>query len=311
MTNANNAKLVRIMTRALDANVPNEIPLTTDGGNQFSIVVEGTAGSVLSASGQPYVLKIAALDITAGTNPHSEANTFTQRKLERFDAAHGWPNKIATFTITLNDLRAVRGHLFRYYAILMSANRIISFVESPLFLLDADLPNLDASSGGPWALLTGFFSNPMGIAMNGNDARIIRLFTAQAGSLVEDNTPNANSPISNQFDLILQAEAGSILGNSGANYTLTLYAINDDTVVPEVNLNPTGNPFKEQWNLADGWKRTGNDFVKTGAGESDGVMRYEITIPPDLTGAFHYNARLVSDNFQITSFIQSNPFIIV
>ena len=34
-----------------------------------------------------------------------------------------------------HDLTAVEGHLLRYYAILTSANQIISFVESPLFLL--------------------------------------------------------------------------------------------------------------------------------------------------------------------------------
>jgi hypothetical protein len=147
--------------------------------------------------------------------------------------------------------------------------------------------------------------------MNGNDARIIRLYTAQAGGLVEDNTPNANSPTPNQLDLILQAEAGNVLGSSGANYTLTLTAINDDKAAPQANLNPRGSPFKEQWNLGDGWKRSGNDFVKTGAGEPDGIIRYEISIPNGLTGAFHYNVRLISDNFQVTSFAQSNPFILV
>jgi hypothetical protein len=135
MANANNAKLMRITTRALGGNVPNEIPLTAGKGNQFSVVVEGTAGRVLGTSSQPYMLEIVALDITAGANPHSEANHFTHRRLERFDAAHGWPDKVSIFTITLNELAAVEGHLLRYYATLTSANQIISFVESPLFLL--------------------------------------------------------------------------------------------------------------------------------------------------------------------------------
>jgi hypothetical protein len=135
MANANSAKLIRITTRALGGDVPSELPLTSGRGNQFSVVVEGTAGRVLGASGQPYMLEIVALDITAGANPHSEANNFTQRRLERFDAAHGWPDKVMTFTITLNDLAAVEGHLIRYYATLTSANQVISFVESPLVLL--------------------------------------------------------------------------------------------------------------------------------------------------------------------------------
>jgi len=147
--------------------------------------------------------------------------------------------------------------------------------------------------------------------MNGNDARIVRLFSARTDGLVEDNTPNASSPVATGFDLILQAKAGSILGDSGANYTLTIIAINDDTVLPEPGLDPTGSPFHEEWSPEDGWKPSGNDFIKTGTGESDGIVRYRITITGGLTGAFHYNARLISRNFQVTSFAQSNPFILV
>jgi len=147
--------------------------------------------------------------------------------------------------------------------------------------------------------------------MNANDARIARLFTAQVDGTVEDNTPNANSPAPDQFDLILQAEVGAVLGNSGANYTLTFTAINDDTVARQVALNPPGNPFKEEWNLGCGWIRSGSDFVKTAPGEADGIMRYRIAIPPGLTGAFHYNVRLVSENHQVISFAQSNLFLLV
>jgi hypothetical protein len=147
--------------------------------------------------------------------------------------------------------------------------------------------------------------------MNANDARIVRLFTTQVDGTVEDNTPNANSLAPDQFDLILQTEVGGVLGNSGANYTLTFTAVNDDTVARQVALNPPGNPFKEEWNLGCGWIRNGNDFVKTGAGEAAGVMRYRIAIPLGLAGAFHYNVRLVSENYQIISFAQSNPFLLV
>jgi hypothetical protein len=43
--------------------------------------------------------------------------------------------KVAVFTVTLDDRNAVQGHLLRYYATLMSQNEIASFVESSLFLL--------------------------------------------------------------------------------------------------------------------------------------------------------------------------------
>jgi hypothetical protein len=86
---------------------------------------------------------------------------------------------------------------------------------------------------------------------------------ARVDGTVEDNTPNADAAVPDQFDLILQAEVGGILGNSGANYTLTFTA------------------------------------------------RYRIAIPPGLAGAFHYNVRLVSENFQVISFAQSTPFLLV
>jgi hypothetical protein len=135
MTNAYNAKLVRVTTRAARGGLPSEAPMTGAGGNRFDVVVEGTAGNVLTTTGQPYSLEIHAFDITAAANPHSDRNDFTQRRLEQFDAVDGWPRKVATFTVTLNDPAAVQGHLLRYYAILTSANQIVSFVESPLFLL--------------------------------------------------------------------------------------------------------------------------------------------------------------------------------
>jgi hypothetical protein len=146
--------------------------------------------------------------------------------------------------------------------------------------------------------------------MNASDARIVRLFTTQVDGLVEDNAPNADSPVPDRFDLILQAAVGSLLGNSGANYTLTFTAVNDDTLAHQLALDPPGNPFKEEWTLACGWLRSGNDFVKTGPGET-GVMRYRIAVPAGLTGAFHYTVRLVSDNYQVVSFGHSNLFLLV
>lgn len=134
MPNANTAELVRIATRPMGSNILSDTPLSPMS-NQFDVVVEGRSGRVLGASGQPYGLRISALDLTTGRNPHSAANNFSQQRTEAFDGAHGWPDKVAIFTITLNDLLAVQGHLFRYYAILTSANQILSFVESPLFLL--------------------------------------------------------------------------------------------------------------------------------------------------------------------------------
>jgi len=147
MTNAQSARLVRVTTRAFGGAVPSETPLAADNGNRFEVAVEGLAGRLLSTTGQPYSLEIVAFDVTAGCNPHSERNNFTQKRLEQFDGVDGWPNKLAIFTVTLNDLAVVQGHLFRYHAVLLSANQIASFVESPLFLLHADHHRTGASGG--------------------------------------------------------------------------------------------------------------------------------------------------------------------
>jgi hypothetical protein len=149
MTNAQTARLVRVTTRALGGAVPSETPLAAGNGNQFDVVVEGLAGRLLSTTGQPYSLEIVAFDVTAGCNPHSERNNFTQKRLELFVGVDGWPTKLAIFTVTLNDLAAVQGHLLRYHAVLLSAGQIASFVESSLFLLHADRTPFQARWGQP------------------------------------------------------------------------------------------------------------------------------------------------------------------
>jgi len=134
MSNANNAKLVRVATRPWGNSI-SSTTLLASGGDRFQVVVEGKAGFVLATSGQPYTIEIVAFDITAGVNPHSASNNFTQRITERFYDVYGWPQKVAVFTIILNDRDAVQGHLLRYYATLTSTSQVASFVESPIFLL--------------------------------------------------------------------------------------------------------------------------------------------------------------------------------
>ena len=153
MPNASTAKLVRVVTQVAGAGSVSDNPLNSVN-HQFNVVVEGRAGRLLGASGQPYTLRIAALDLTTGINPHSAANNFSQQRTGQFDAADGWPDKVATFIVTLNDLEAVQDHLFRYYAILTSTNQITSFVESPLFHLHADRQGTNSfyagTVGGSW-----------------------------------------------------------------------------------------------------------------------------------------------------------------
>src|SRR5262249_56108221 len=73
-------------------------------------------------------------------------------------------------------------------------------------------------------------------AVNANDATLTELATAQSGSMVADNTPNA--PAGGSFDLVVGAVAGGALGSSGAPYTLPISAI-DLTAVSQPRPPPT------------------------------------------------------------------------
>jgi hypothetical protein len=138
--NPNHAELLRVTVREPELLGGDEAPDTTPPTFRFDIVVEGRAGGVLGASAQPYTLGVSAFDFTAGFNPDSGANTFNHQRVERFDAAHGWPDKLARFEVLLKDADAVEGHLLKCFATLISANGLTSFVESPLFLVHLSAP---------------------------------------------------------------------------------------------------------------------------------------------------------------------------
>lgn len=146
--NPNHAQLVRVTAQEPQRIVPDQASAIGSPTFQFDVIVEGKAGDVLGASAQPYTLSMCAFDFTAGTNPHSLANTFTQQRVERFDVAHGWPDKVAAFTVMLKDPDAVAGHLVKCFATLISTNQITSFVESPLFLVHLEAPPPRWTGGG-------------------------------------------------------------------------------------------------------------------------------------------------------------------
>src|SRR5260370_40145146 len=72
--------------------------------------------------------------------------------------------------------------------------------------------------------------------LNANDANLTELTTAQSGSTVEDNAPNA--PAQPGFDLVVEAVAGNAIGNGGAPYTLTVTPMDLTAVAPATDLNP-------------------------------------------------------------------------
>lgn len=140
--------------------------------------------------------------------------------------------------------------------------------------------------------------------MNANDATLTQLATAQSGSMVADDAPNA--PASGGFDLILRAAAGSALGSSGAPYMLTISAIDLTTVSqpwpPQI--------LHQAFDATSGWKRsgTGPDYETT--------QTIPNTVPGGPGGplaghALQFVACLVSQGAQIVTIRQSDPFVLV
>lgn len=138
--NPNEARLNRIYTQKTNGGAPSIPDLTPIGGTNgntadFEVVVEGEAGNVLGASGQPYTLTITSIDLTDVRNPNDGDNVFTVTVNEAFDATNGWPLYRKVFRIPLNNVTVVRDDLVKYFAVLNSQNEVDSSIESDVFSL--------------------------------------------------------------------------------------------------------------------------------------------------------------------------------
>jgi hypothetical protein len=142
--------------------------------------------------------------------------------------------------------------------------------------------------------------------MNANDAKLTALLTAQSGSRVEDNAPNA--PDHAKFDLVVEAVAGNAIGNNLMPYTLTITAMDLTAVAPAPALDPTVPAQSFDTPL---WKLSG------GGPDYESTQVFKITVPPTVpAGPLHdhvlqYVASLVNSNGQIASIITSEPFVLV
>jgi hypothetical protein len=143
--------------------------------------------------------------------------------------------------------------------------------------------------------------------MNANDAQLIEVLTCQHGSTIEDNAPNAPAPgapaSAPSFDLVIEGNAGNVIGNSGGPYTLTATAIDLTTMTPAtaLSLGPVTQNFS-----GPTWKPNGPD-------DYDTQQSFTIAVP---AGQFTnhvllYVASLVSVNDQVVSILTSEPFTLV
>jgi hypothetical protein len=136
--------------------------------------------------------------------------------------------------------------------------------------------------------------------------RLSQLFVATRYSRVQDDSPNVSGGAAgNDFDLLLMADGGGILGDSGAAYTLKIMAFDEIKGAAEPGLNPFAGPRAENFDAANNWIASGDDFFKE--------ERYTIAISPTVTrgNVFHYTAALITSNFEAISIIHSDSFVLV
>jgi hypothetical protein len=142
--------------------------------------------------------------------------------------------------------------------------------------------------------------------MNANDARMTQLLVSVDGSQTQDDSPNESGGVAgDKYDLHMHAEAGAAIGDSSADYTLTITAFNVSKGVAEPLLNPVGSPFQEEFNSGDNWKPVGVDFVKE--------EKYDITIDPNVPrgDVYQYTAVLAAVNFEVIDIIEGELFVLV
>ena len=139
-----------------------------------------------------------------------------------------------------------------------------------------------------------------------NDAELTALYSASTGFDVEDSEPNTGAPgaaPAANFDLHVEAVAGNVIGNSAANYQLTLTCIDETLAAPNIAMSRTAS---QQFNAANGWNAGG------GAGNFLKEQVFSIAVPAGVRGhVFRYVGTLVSVNNDIVSFIESNRFVLV
>ena len=143
--------------------------------------------------------------------------------------------------------------------------------------------------------------------MNANDAQLIEVLTAQHGSTIQDNAPNAPAPgqaAAATFDVVIEGNAGNVIGNSAAPYTLTVTAMDLTAMTAAANLNPV---IPAQSFSVPLWNKNGPD-------DYDTQQSFTVNVPNPNPYAGHvlqYVASLVSVNDQVVSILQSEPFTLV
>jgi hypothetical protein len=143
--------------------------------------------------------------------------------------------------------------------------------------------------------------------VNDTDARLTRAYTALTGSAVQEDVPNqpdTGEPADANFDLLIEAAAGNNVGSSSTPYTLTITGVNEtrQLVVPQLS-----SASNQAFDAASGWVSSGDDFVKT----ENVTFKLPLPGPNAPRDLYRFYVSLVTPNFQVASFAESNLFMLV
>jgi hypothetical protein len=139
--------------------------------------------------------------------------------------------------------------------------------------------------------------------MDADDARLVRIYTAEANTFLENTTPNAAIPTpAANFDVVIEGQAGSAKGTSGQNYALRFDAV--DLTAGNKHI-----PFSGSF--AQNFSTTFWTAIAPG-GDFRNVTSNNLVVTASEKGhIFQYTASLVTPNFDVVSFVVSEPFLIV
>jgi hypothetical protein len=137
--------------------------------------------------------------------------------------------------------------------------------------------------------------------MNPNDARIVRLYVAQTGTLVQDEAPNNNDGVAaTAFDVVFEGEAGHVIGKSGVPYSLSLvcYDLTAGANVAAFAIS------RNQSFSNPPWTASGLEYVSH--------QVFPVNVPAGLSGhVLRYTASLLTQGREVVAFAQSELFILI
>ena len=151
--------------------------------------------------------------------------------------------------------------------------------------------------------------------MNANDAQLVRVYTRETGRSIADHSPRVSGAAAGgnvSFEVVVEAEAGDVLGGIGAPYLLTLAAFDKTTgqlAAPSTAFakNPT-EAFNANYGNISKWPLYKSYFTVTlTQAQADAlvghVLQYTAALINPLPGG--------GSPPNVVSFLESEPFILV